>query len=358
MAVQENRKGTAMELLTNKLEEYFEQIGTYCNNGDYEKAREEIDRIEPYCQTPAEQARLHYSRGYLNYATVSQLMALLEYRRGLRADPADSRKLKKECKYAEKLIKKEYAELTRVAADIANMIDLRFHEIAEEEKKEVDERMFQLLLGFHQSIRPPRIDNSILGFPSKDIFLGFEEYFAKLTGEKQETAKRFLQEVYHITDRESFFNCMQNNPSLQINDYLRDAAAYIKDKPEFAVDTLGEDEKLCFLAKAEFVKAWIDYLPEAGVIAWDLSAKMGLLRVVFACDLITEDDYCSSMNALTKELKGGLSSFAEFAQSFTYGAALFFFKVKDMNINKATDFMYSIFGYLDMSDLRNIKWIN
>lgn len=347
-----------MELLTNKLEEYFGQIGTYCNSGDYEKAREELDRIEPYCQTPAEQARLHYSRGYLNYATVSQLTSLLEYRRGLRADPADSRKLKKECKYAEKLIKKEYDELIRVAADIANMINLRFHEIAEEEKKEVDERTFQLLLGFHQSIRLPGIDNSILGFPSKDIFLGFEEYFAKLTGEKQETAKRFLQEVYHITDRESFLDCMQNNPNLQINGYLCDAAAYIKDAPEFAVDTLDEDEKLCFLAKAAFVKAWIGYLPEAGVIAWDLSARMGLLRVAFACDLINEDDYCGNMIALAKELKVGLSSFADFARSFVFGSALFFFKVKSMNINKATDFMFSIFGYLDMSDLRNIKWIN
>lgn len=344
--------------LANKLEEYFQQIGIYCNSGDYEKAREELDKIEPHCKTPADKARLHYSRGYLNYATVSQLSALLEYRRGLRVDPSDSLKLKKDCKCAEKLIKKEYAELARVATDIANMIDLRFHEIPEGNKTEVDEQTFQLFLGFHQSIRPPRIDNSILGFPQKDIFLGFKEYYAKLTGEKQETAKRFLQEVHHITDRESFLTCIHNNPNMQINDYLRDAMAYIKNKPEFDADTLDEDEKLCFLAKVEFVKAWIEYLPEAGVSAWDLSTRMGLARVAFACDIINEDDYCSIMNALTGELKGGLSSFEEFVRSFVFGSALFFFKVKSMNINQATDFMFSIFGYLDMSNLRNIKWIN
>ena len=99
--------------------------------------------------------------------------ALLEYRRGLREDPTDPLKLKKDCKYAVKLIKKEYAELQRVAADIVNMINLRYHEIPEENKAEVDEKTFQLLLGFHQSIRPPRIDNIILGFPKEDIFLGF-----------------------------------------------------------------------------------------------------------------------------------------------------------------------------------------
>lgn len=344
--------------VTDNLKECFEQIGTYCNSGDYEKAREELDKIEPHCKTPADKARLHYSRGYLNYATVSQLMALLEYRRGLREDSSDSLKLKKDCKYVEKMIKKEYDELARVAENIANMINLRFHEIPEGNKTEVDEQTFQLFLGFHQNIRPPRIDNSILGFPQKDIFLGFKDYYAKLTGEKQETAKRFLQEVHHITDCESFLTWIHSNPNMQINDYLRDAMAYIKDKPEFDVDTLDEDEKLCFLAKVEFVKSFADYLPEAGVIAWDLSARMGLARVAFACDLINEDDYCSIMNALTRELKGGLSSFVEFARSFVFGSALFFFKVKSMNINKAADFMFSIFGYLDMSNLRNIKWIN
>lgn len=139
---------------TNELGRCFERIGGYCNSAEYGKAREELDKIEPYCKTPADKARLHYSRGYINYATVSQLSALLEYRRGLREDPTDPLKLKKDCKYAVKLIKKEYAELQRVAADIVNMINLRYHEIPEENKAEVDEKTFQLLLGFHQSIRP------------------------------------------------------------------------------------------------------------------------------------------------------------------------------------------------------------
>ena len=155
---------------TNELGRCFERIGGYCNSAEYGKAREELDKIEPYCKTPADKARLHYSRGYINYATVSQLSALLEYRRGLREDPTDPLKLKKDCKYAVKLIKKEYAELQRVAADIVNMINLRYHEIPEENKAEVDEKTFQLLLGFHQSIRPPRIDNIILGFPKRISF--------------------------------------------------------------------------------------------------------------------------------------------------------------------------------------------
>lgn len=235
------------------------------------KAREELDKIEPYCKTPADKARLHYSRGYINYATVSQLSALLEYRRGLREDPTDPLKLKKDCKYAVKLIKKEYAELQRVAADIVNMINLRYHEIPEENKAEVDEKTFQLLLGFHQSIRPPRIDNIILGFPKEDIFLGFGDYYAKLTGEKQEEAKRFLEEAYQITDRESFLACIRDNPNLYINGYIGDAIAYLNDESAFAVDTLDEDEKLCFLAKAEFVKSFANYLLDAGVIVWDMS---------------------------------------------------------------------------------------
>lgn len=342
---------------TNELGRCFERIGGYCNSAEYGKAREELDKIEPYCKTPADKARLHYSRGYINYATVSQLSALLEYRRGLREDPTDPLKLKKDCKYAVKLIKKEYAELQRVAADIVNMINLRYHEIPEENKAEVDEKTFQLLLGFHQSIRPPRIDNIILGFPKEDIFLGFGDYYAKLTGEKQEEAKRFLEEAYQITDRESFLACIRDNPNLYINGYIGDAIAYLNDESAFAVDTLDEDEKLCFLAKAEFVKSFANYLPDAGVIAWDMSRQIGLTRLAFACDMINEEEYCHGMDDMSRILKAGLKSFEEYARSFIFGSALFFFKVKSMNINKATDFMFSIFGYLDMSDLRNTKWM-
>ena len=152
------------------------------------------------------------------------------------------------------------------------MINLRYHEIPEENKAEVDEKTFQLLLGFHQSIRPPRIDNIILGFPKEDIFLGFGDYYAKLTGEKQEEAKRFLEEAYQITDRESFLVCIRDNPNLYINGYIGDAIAYLNDESAFAVDTLDEDEKLCFLlAKAEFVKSFANYLLDAGVIVWDMS---------------------------------------------------------------------------------------
>ena len=255
------------------------------------------------------------------------------------------------------LIKKEYAELQRVAADIVNMINLRYHEIPEENKAEVDEKTFQLLLGFHQSIRPPRIDNIILGFPKEDIFLGFGDYYAKLTGEKQEEAKRFLEEAYQITDRESFLACIRDNPNLYINGYIGDAIAYLNDESAFAVDTLDEDEKLCFLAKAEFVKSFANYLPDAGVIVWDMSERIGLTRLAFACDMINEEEYCHGMDDMSRILKAGLKSFEEYARSFIFGSALFFFKVKSMNINKATDFMFSIFGYLDMSDLRNTKWM-
>lgn len=342
---------------TKELDRVFDLIGEYCNSADYRKAQEELDKIEPYCKTPVDKARFHYSRGYINYATISQISALAEYRKGIREDPDDSLNLKKDCKYSVKLIKREYAELRRVVADIVNIINRRYNETIEDNKTEVDEQTFQLLLGFHQSIRPPRVDNLSLGFPNNDILLGFEDYYAKLTGEKLENAKRFLEEAYHITDRESFFACMHNNPNLNMNAYISDATAYLNDKPYFDVNTLDDDDKLYFLAKTEFVKSFIDYLPNAGVAAWDLSVQIGLARIAFACDIINEEYYCCILNELTKVLRAGMSSFEEYARSFVFGSALLLFKVKSMNITKSTDFMFSIMGYLDMSELRNTKWI-
>lgn len=106
------------------LNKCFELIRTYCNSADYKKAQEELDKIESYCKTPADLARFHYSCGYVNSASVSQLLALAEYRKGLRADPADTLNLKKEYKYSRKLIEKEYAELRRVAVDCVHLMIL------------------------------------------------------------------------------------------------------------------------------------------------------------------------------------------------------------------------------------------
>lgn len=205
--VYRHRKGMPMNA-TNDLKSRFALIGTYCNNADYKKAQEELDKIEPYCKTPAEKARFHYSRGYINYAVTSQLSALAEYRKGLKEDSDDTLNLKKECAQTQKLIKKEYAEMRRVVINIVHIINQHYSKISEDSKTKAADHTFQLFLGFHQSISPPRADNISLGFPNDDIFLGFEDYFAKLTGEKRENAESFLEEAYHITNRESFFDCI------------------------------------------------------------------------------------------------------------------------------------------------------
>ena len=343
--------------MDDNLDNYFKLIGTYCNHADYKKAQEELDKIESYCKTPAQKARYYYSRGYINYASTSQLSALVEYRKGLREDSDDTMGLKKECAYSKKLIKREYAEMQKVVLRIVDFINEHYNNIPENDKKEVDDHTFQLLLGFYQSIRMPYIDDSYLGFPRNDIFLGFDDYFAKLTGEKQENAKTFLKDGYDIIDRESYFECIRNNQNLDMNGYFSEVMAYLNDKSSVDVDQLDDDEKLYFLAKAEFVQTFFRYLPDAGVIAWDLSAKIALTRMAFACDIINKEDYCHNMSTLTDALKGSLFSFEEYARSFTFGSALLMFKVKTMNITKSKDFMFSIMGYLDMSNLLDTKWI-
>ena len=342
---------------TNGLDKCFDLVGMYCNRADYKKAQEELDRIEPCCKTPADKARFHYSRGYINYAVTSQLAALAEYRKGLRADPDDTLNLKDECAQSQKLVEREFTEMRKFVLNIVDIIRQHYGRIPENSKTEVNDHVFQLFLGFHQSIWPLRADNLSLGFPNSNIFLGFDDYFAKLTGEQQENAKSFLKEAYHITDRESFFECIRSNQNLNMNGYISDTIAYLNDNSCFDISKLDEDEKLYFLATAEFVKTFIDYLPSAGVIAWDLSEQIGLTRIAFACDIISKEDYCHSMNALTDVLKSSLSSFEEYARSFTFGSALLMFKVKSMNITKSTDFMFSIAGYLDCSALLDTKWI-
>ncbi len=141
------------------------------------------------------------------------------------------------------------------------------------------------------------------------------------------------------------------------HDSIREAKTYLNDESAFDANKLDDDGRLSFLAEAEFVKAFLEYLPEAGIIAWDLSGQIGLLRVVFACDMIDKEDYCRSMDALTQVLRDKLSSFEEYARSFIFGSAVLVFKARSMNITRTTDFMFSVMGTLCASDLLGTKWV-
>ena len=320
---------------------WFRLICAYNNNGDYEKSEEELAKIEPHCEKAVEKARFHYYRGWLRgEKTQNPVESLREYKKGLDADPDDTLDLTGRYEECEAELQDIMDNMRSAVVHTVDIIKRRCALVPDDKKVEVDDETFQLFLGFYQGV----------------VSLGFDNYFAKCKDDDREKEMQLLN-AYNITDRDSFFECIQNNQNMNQNVYLNDALAYMNGNPVFDIDELEGDGRLCFLTYIEFVKTFIDELPDAGVIAWDIGEKIGLNRYAYACGILGNSDYVTGMLTLSDLLKEKFSSFEEYARSLIFGAALLMFQISGMNVRKAKDFMCTVTKYFLDSRLPDTKWM-
>ena len=326
-------------LWSNRL--WFRLICAYNNNGSYEESEEELKKIEPCCKKAIDKARLHYYRGWLRgQLSDNPLEMLMEFQKGLAEDPDDALDLKSDCEQCMEEIHKILDNMQSAVIDTVDIVKQRCSLVSEDKKIEADDETFQLYLGFYQGISS----------------LGFDRYFLKYSNEDLEKEMQHL-EMYNITDRASFFKCIQENEILNQNARLQNALAYINGNPRFDIEELGEAGQFYFQNYVAFVKLFAAYLPDGGVLAWDIGEKIGLARRAYACNILGNTDFVSGMLALSDQLKEVLSSFEEYARSLMFGAALFMFQISGMNIKKAKDFMCSVALDFMQSDLPDTKWI-
>lgn len=65
----------------------------------------------------------------------------------------------------------------------------------------------------------------------------------------------------------------------------------------------------CF---AEFIGTFKEFLPETGVLAWDISEKTGFVRRAYACGIIPDDEFSGYMRSLRDLAREKFASFEEY----------------------------------------------
>lgn len=331
---------------SNKL--WFRLISAYNNLEQYGKAIEELDKISPLCDNPVDLSRFCYMHGYIHYRKDREYMAIKMYRRGIEADPDNTigLNLEDEIKNCRGYIESNLKKLHSLSERIYNDIKERCAE--KTDKKKLSDEEFTLYLGFLPAIRL---------LPGRKGPLGLGEYFKKFEGEEKQAALDWLKNGFGITDRDSLLEFYQNDPHCNISSMAEDVRAYIAGTPRFDLNELNMDGRYAFECFTEFIKEFNEFLPEAGVLAWDISEKIGIVRMAYSCDLITNTDFASPMLYLHDFAREKFSSFEEYILSLAFGAVLFMFKMDDMNIISAIDFLARTNAPLLLNgDLPDLEW--
>lgn len=333
------------EKWSNKLR--FRLINAYSNQNDLDKARKELDETAALCDTPNDNARCHYLFGYLCEMSDNDIMAREHYRKAAEIDP----------EYAKEIDLED--DINECAKNVAEALS-GFHSLCDKaaaeikqrcaeatEKRDIPDEQFQTRLGYFPGIRK---------LPGFEHCIGFENYFVKYNGKDKENCLKWFGNFYGITDKESFFQHIQNDIGCNNARMVYDVSAYFSGKPNFDVSELDEGGRIIFENVAMFVSAFIGYLPGAGVLAWDLCEKIGFARHAYGCGIISDIDYRIGMRNLSDTAKRNFSSWEEYMISLIFGAALYMFITDEWSISSASDFVSTMLPILLQGDLAELQW--
>lgn len=324
-------------------------ISAYNNLQQFDNSWRELDELKPLCDTPDLKAAYHYLSGYIYYSQDKEMMAISCYNSGKAADPDDTGErdfdsLIKECR---EYINDELKRLGRLADRINKDIKEACSAKPESEKFDNTEEQFTMLLGFLPGIRK---------IPGTDRALLFDEYFLKFEGEEKAAVLSMFDRFYGVHDRESFRDFFTSYSGCNLSNLYNDIPPYLAGKPNFDINELNDTGLEAFMNSAEFMKPFVEYLPDAGVLAWDICEKVGFARFAWSCDLITNTDYCTIMMMLTDQARENFSSFEEYMRSLAFGSGVYMFHTDQWNINDAIKFISTVMPMLLKSDLPHIKW--
>lgn len=333
------------EKWSNKL--HFRLISAYNNKKDFDSAAKELEEIHNSCESPQDLAKFYYMNGYIYFMTDREMLALSLYKLGLEADPKNTSglDLEAECRECLEYIDEDLNALHAASADAADKIAARGRQ--NPDKIDAADPDFMLQLGFLFAVR-------IL--PGMTHGIGIGDFFKKFEGEECEAVLKYLSEKFGITDRASLLEVIGKDRYCNLGMMVDDIMARLAGKPSFDPDILDRAGKEAFDNSTFFVRPFAEFLPHAGVLAWDINEKMGLTRYAYSCGLLSREDYSAAMLALTDTAKERFSSAEEYLRSLLFGCAMYAFDVDCWNIAGATEFMQKMLELLLNSDLPDMEW--
>lgn len=333
---------------SNKL--WFRLISALNNKKMCEESRKELDLIKKYCVTPNDKSHYHYMLGFSYYMEDAEITALKYFLKALEEDKdyADEVNLQEEIERCRDYIDKSFENLAHVSKSIAGYITTKIKHTPEKYKKEPDYEEFVYMLAFLPCIRKvPVLDKPPVGF---------DELFFKYDDEEKEAVLKWLKDQFDVYDKESLKEIFAND--YDNNRYFLDVRDYLNGTPSFDINELNEHGRFAFESSVSYIKQMIEYIPDGGLAAWDLSERIGMARHLYACGKLTNSEYTSCIIAMTDEAQRLFSSWEEYLTSLILGSGYFLYSVNDFNVTDSIDFMMNMISLIFNSPILDMQWLS
>ena len=289
--------------VSNKL--WFKKIQALNSLGLFKEARKEIGLLSKRCSEPSEDAMLFYLMGYTFEHTGHEHKAVECYRRTQEFNPEfeNIQSLIDNCKAA---VKQDMENVKDVFGKLFSEVDSAIKDAKEPKNLEYPEALIYASL-ISSSFIPSDIG---LELPVDKPFFKCEDQ------ELNEKIKFFLDRKYGVTDLKSLQQWYGNNRLAPTIQGVRNAIA--KNIP-MPVEKMSAKDISYFESIMLSLNSLEEFLPEAGVAAWDYNEVIALARLSYATGLISNSEFCETTLFFIDECTRNFSSWTEYAHSVMIG---------------------------------------
>lgn len=322
---------------------YILVITALNNRGEFQEAKQALEEAKPLCDTADVFSEWYYLNGYLYYKQEQVPLADWYFCRSLEYDSEweGSQTLHKNAQ----IYWKKGVELIQ---NFLEKVVWKLHSAQEEKKEQLQvcsEEQFLLLLSFPIQFRNiPGISNSI----RKQIF-----YQCETEREKKKT-QQFLQEQFAIQDFESMRSYL-----LEQHTCGREYEIYLDSWREKTDDFLGQmeiDQRARFETFRDFARIFQDKVKEAGFYAADLSEQMAIVRISFACGIISKEELLACLLDYLEKVVRSYHSWEKYLFSYYCGSIYFRYVSSGAKIPSALEGMEPLLEVLLELDCFDYEW--
>lgn len=324
---------------------WFFLIRSYNRTEQYRKAFRELERMKEVCNTTEERVTWYYLDSYAMFCSGRQMLAEFNLKKGLSLDPENA-ELRGLC---EKISEKEEQAKKRVVG-LLNELEQTISVLKQEAEESgtlggCDEETFALLLSYPSVLRQ---------VPGMKACIGMEPLY-RCSGQKEaDEVRQYLWSSYQALEAEELFEKARKEWSTEHEFQLYDS--YWEKEEGTALGVLSENGEANFDYFQRFAKLFRETVGSCGFRANELSELMNLLRVQYACGMISEEELHERMQKLASRAKESFSSWEEYARSLVCGATYLAFKRSGGNFDEALTRMEAMIKVLTYCDWFAYGW--
>lgn len=322
----------------------FRKISALNNLKRFQEAREEIGSLYRKCESSGDIARIYYMLGYIYDCSDCEGKAVELYRTAAATDPEYGQRndLDKAVESSLSYVNKDMEYARDKFGDLIPDLKARFDTVEKIPTKELE---FFSLIGAAAIERVPvEISEDV---DTRQAAFHFPE-------EDAEKIRDYLVNYLGIHDMKSLVDYHAKHMiwprTMAALDYMHGEQDQIKP------DEMDIPTRVLWDMTISYLESVQDYLPKAGLSAWDYSEMVGLTKLLYGIGLISNSDLFETYVYAADHCREDFSSWEEFSLSLVLGS--FYYNLTEISKYNIRESIKVAFAFKNMtaSFFGNREW--